>query len=90
MMNPEIAVLVTVCTWYAASAMILIYGVYRMLTDDEVKQLAHQVALMVRYSEQSNLFLETLKAELQNQPPAVTSKPSPIETAFNRRKDDAK
>lgn len=79
------------CAWYSAAAMVLLYGVYRMLTDDEVRQLALQVADMVIYAKQSKLFLETLNAKLNAQPVAGTGNPPPksaIEQAFNRRKDD--
>lgn len=78
------------CAWYSAAAMILLYGVYRMLTDDEIKRLAAQVAVAMRYAEQSNLFLETLNEKLKMVPiPSKEPQPkSAIELAYNRRKDD--
>lgn len=78
------------CAWYSAAAMVLLYGVYRMLTDDEIKRLAAQVAVAMRYAEQSNLFLETLNEKLKTVPiPSKEPQPkSAIEQAFNRRASD--
>lgn len=88
-MEMNYAYLAVVMAWYSASAMLIIWGIYKYMSNDEVKQLAHQVAVVMRYAEQSNLFLTTLKAELQTVPISDdTPSQSVIGRAWNRRRDD--